>query len=158
MMNSSELSALLKKQKLVQGSDALATALADKVSVEEVSKGTVVMEEDTQGDDMLFILSGKFSVIVGATKLSEFGPGNHVGEMSVVDAETARSASIVADQDSSVGRLQREDFTAIANQFPELWKGLTLELSNRLRQTNKWLTRWEPPMERPEIEEDPVKE
>lgn len=157
-MNSSELSDLLKKQNLVSNNDPLATALAGKISVEDVSKGTVVMEEDAPGDDMLFILSGQFSVLVEGTKLSELTGGNHVGEMAVVDAENTRSASIVADVDSSVGRLNRNDFTAIANEFPELWKGLAVELASRLRQTNRYLTQWEPPMERPDIEEDPIKE
>ena len=158
MMNSSELSELLKKQKLVSDNDSLASALAEKVTVEEVTKGTVAMEEDSPGDDMLFILSGKFSVLVGGTKLSELATGNHVGEMSVVDSENTRSASIVADVDSSVGRLNREDFSAIANEFPELWKSIAVELASRLRQTNGYLTRWEPPIERPDVEEDPIKE
>jgi len=143
----------LMNQLLVENNRELAERLAENCQVENVEKGKIIMEEDTSGNELLMILSGKFQVFVGGTRLSELSEGNHVGDMAIVDPDSKRSATIVAGEDSVVARIDGEHFSAVAESYPQLWKNLAVELANRLRQTNRWMTEWEPKPRDPDIEE-----
>lgn len=146
-MDKASLIEALKSQRLVSGQTDLAEHLASCCTVENVPSGTVVMEEDDAGSDLLLILQGNFSVMVGGSRVSTLEAGNHVGEMAVVDPDSNRSATVVASEDSVVARLTDSNFESVANTYPLLWKNLTLELANRLRQTNRWMSQWEPKAE-----------
>lgn len=155
-METSQLIAALKDQFLLEGDENLARRIAEKMSVESVDEDAILMEEDDPGSDLFFILSGGVDVIVGGTRLNQIKEHYHVGDMAIVDPKGKRSATILATVPSTVGKVSGADFEAIANEFPILWKNLAVELANRLRQTNRWLTEFETGTEPPAIDDEAV--
>jgi CRP-like cAMP-binding protein len=153
-METSQLIDALKKQFLVEGDESLAKQLSERMTVEAVEEDGIIMEEDDSGTDMFFILEGGVDVIVGGTRLNKIAEHYHVGDMAIVDPQGKRSATIVATTNSVVGRVEGNQFEALANENPKLWKNLAVELANRLRQTNRWLTEFEPAAEPPLIEDE----
>jgi CRP/FNR family cyclic AMP-dependent transcriptional regulator len=61
-------------------------------------------------------------------------PGDHVGEMALIDPSHPRSATVTALERTEVACVSEGDFTTIAEKYPIMWRRLCLELGNRLRQ------------------------
>lgn len=98
-----------------------------------------VIAEGSEGDDMYVVISGKVRVHSGDTTIAHLGPGDHFGEMSLLD-KAPRSASITAVQPTLLLRLTREDFFEMIRKESNtakkiLWNFLQV-LTHRLRQTN----------------------
>ncbi|MGA9723857.1 MAG: hypothetical protein WBQ86_15470 [Candidatus Binatus sp.] len=53
--------------------------------------------------------------------------------VAVVDPLTFRSASVTGTSDSVVARITDADFSALADEYPRLWRRIALELADRLR-------------------------
>ena len=56
--------------------------------------------------------------------------------MALVDPKARRSAAVVALEDSVVARIAEPEFSVLANENPIIWKNLSCELADRLRQRN----------------------
>ena len=72
----------------------------------------------------------------GERILAVLGPGNVVGELSMIDGEP-RSASVVALSDSKLSFVSRAIFEVFGRKRPELYRHLTTLLVHRLRYTNE---------------------
>ena len=119
-------------QLLVHDKD-LAQAIARRAKLEEVLAGTHIIEQGARDSDLFLILKGSFSISVDGRVVAHKRAGEHVGEMSVVDPHTRRSASVIATVDSVVARVAEPDFSALADRYPRLWRRIALELAQRLR-------------------------
>jgi CRP-like cAMP-binding protein len=111
----------LVSQNLVVGNRALAEELADRVEVCAVSKGELLISQGAGDNDIYFILSGSFDVIVNGQKVAILGPTEHVGEMAAVQPPQKRSASVVATDNAIVARLSAEAFTDLGNRYPQMF-------------------------------------
>ena len=67
--------------------------------------------------------------------LALLGPGNIVGELSIID-DLPRSASVVAVRPTSLSFLSRTAFEQFAKEHPEIYKSLVKLLAARLRETD----------------------
>jgi CRP/FNR family cyclic AMP-dependent transcriptional regulator len=67
--------------------------------------------------------------------LSLLGPGEIVGELSMIDG-LPRSSSIFAVRDCTLSFISREQFVECTKQHPEIYRYLTNVLAARLRETN----------------------
>lgn len=99
--------------------------------------GIEVMTAGTHGEFVYVILSGTMKVFVPQLDgpdviLAILGPGDPVGEMSVVD-QAGRSATVITLEESSVVWMNRVDFQAALNTVPRISQNLLQILSNRLR-------------------------
>lgn len=115
----------------------VAFAVERHLKLEEVSAGTKLIEQGAYDTDLFLILSGSFSVAIDGFIVARKNAGEHVGEMTVVDPFTPRSASVVAISDSVVARISEPEFSALADEYPRLWRRIALELATRLRQRNR---------------------
>ena len=102
-------------------------------------KDQMIIEEGSTGDDMYVVVGGKVRVHSGDTTITHLGPGDHFGEMSLVD-KAPRSASITAVEPTTLLRLTRDDFFTMIRKEADtakkvLWNFLQV-LTHRLRQTN----------------------
>lgn len=125
----------LTSQPLIRDQN-LAVAVARRVNLEAVLAGTRLIQQGTSGSDLFLILDGAFSIVISGRIVAHLKAGEHVGEMSVVDPEMTRSASVTAISDSVVARITEPDFSALAERFPQLWRRIALQLAGRLRQGN----------------------
>lgn len=127
---------VLREQRVVAGNAALVEAIADRVEVQEVVSGQVLIAQGASDTDMYFILAGAFDISVNGRRIAQRGIGEHVGEMAAIQPTQNRSASVIATEKGVVARLAEPNLVAIGQQFPELWHWIAKSLARRLLQRN----------------------
>ena len=60
-----------------------------------------VLEEGDAGDEMFIVLTGRVRVHSGDANIAQLGPGQHFGEMALVD-KVPRSASVTSEEPSQI--------------------------------------------------------
>lgn len=110
------------------------------VDVQGYDAGQRVIEEGEEGDAMFIVLTGEASVRSGDTKIATLGPGQHFGEMALVD-KVPRSASVYAEAPSKLMIMRRRDFFDVVRKDHDvavklLWAFLGV-LTERLRRTSR---------------------
>jgi CRP/FNR family cyclic AMP-dependent transcriptional regulator len=108
---------------------------------QELPAGVRLMALDTQGDSAYVIRHGAVKVHVELEDgrdviVAILGPGEIVGEMSIVDRET-RSGSVATLEDSVLFWIDREELQSCLRTMPKLALNLTEILSRRLRIANE---------------------
>ncbi len=103
-------------------------------------KGDVVVEEGDEGEEMFIVLTGRVRVHSGEAVFTHLGPGEHFGEMALIDKAT-RSASVTADEESKLLGLRRKAFFELIRKDRDvavklLWSFLGV-LAGRLRNTSR---------------------
>ena len=103
--------------------------------------GTTLMTAEQAGEAVYFILRGTVKVHIeqesgGDVIISILGPGDSVGEMSVLDEET-RSASVATLATSELLWLDRATFRRCLLAMPALGHNLSCALSARLRHADR---------------------
>lgn len=128
---------MLRSQKIVERENAIARDLAAIATpmVFGPAKGesTLITEGDTT-TDIYFLLTGAVSIRIKRREVAVRSPGDHVGEMALIDPIHTRSASVIATERTEVARVSRQDFLNLTQTYPQLWERLCIELGNRLRQ------------------------
>jgi CRP/FNR family cyclic AMP-dependent transcriptional regulator len=130
---------LLREQRMVQGSDALAEELSKLVEIKDLRAGDVLIEEGGDDTDLYFILDGVFNVLVRGKRIGQRSAGTQVGEMAAVQPGQRRSAMVVAFSDSLVAKLTEADLVALGMKFPDIWRQIARELSRRLLERNRFI-------------------
>jgi signal transduction histidine kinase len=110
----------------------LAAALTEK----EVLKGSSIIRKGDEGDAVFFIVSGKVRVHDGNHVLARLESGQVFGEYSLIDQRT-RSASVTADENCLLLRLDYRDFYQTAAGNPGILRGVLKELIQRMRDMNQ---------------------
>ncbi len=145
-MGDSALSEVLCNQILIRGDSSICDEFKKVIVLREVQNEETLIKQGGADNNIYFILSGLFSVHVNGRKVATRLPGQHVGEMSLIDHTSRRSASVIATETSLVASVSEADFSSIANRYPQIWRRIAVELSNRLKQRNRFL---EPPRNQP---------
>lgn len=99
--------------------------------------GAILFMEGDVAHEAVVLLEGDLKVVVGSADgrdvvLDVFGPGELVGEWSVIDGKT-RSATVTALSDALVLSLPAAQFRAFLDRHPEVREGLLLDTIGRLR-------------------------
>ncbi|MEZ4595264.1 MAG: cyclic nucleotide-binding domain-containing protein, partial [Chloroflexota bacterium] len=116
---------------------SLERRVLDQVMVEQRYKpGEIVVHEGQYGDIAFLIWSGRVAVVQGnfanPAGVHYRGPGEVVGEMSLIDNKP-RSASIVALDDVRLLGIYRKDFFELLHIDPNFSTNMMELLSSRLR-------------------------
>lgn len=130
----------LLQHKMVAGNRPLAEAIADATAISEVQPGMSIIEQEGHDNDIYLIISGTFGIFVHGREIAIRQPGDHVGEMAAVEPSQRRSASVVAREVSVVAKLSEDEFSELAERYPQVWRIVAKELSRRLRQRNALVT------------------
>lgn len=134
----------IKNQLIVRNNEELAVRLCDVVELSEVEPGATIITQDGDEDDLFLIFSGRVSVQVHGREVAVPKAGEHVGEMAVIDTSAKRSASVFALEQTVLGKISEPVFSELAEQFPDLWRQLAVQLGNRLRQRNDLINQRNP--------------
>ena len=130
---------LLRRVDLVAGLDRVTLArLVTHLDPIAVPRGTAVCEQDDRADALFIVGRGAFGIFAredgGAERrLNTLGPGDHFGEMALLTDDT-RSATVRADSDGEVLRLDRETFLRLLDDDPHVGRAIAAALARRLRQ------------------------
>ena len=120
------------------------------LEMKQCAKGSVLFNEGDSGDYIGIIVSGKLDVKKqtefkgGQLIIASLKEGSFVGEMSLVNENEPRSATVEASEDSELIILKRESLDALSEKHPaigiKILKGLNHVLAVRLRKTVERLT------------------
>lgn len=136
--------ALLKKMELFHGLSSLEIVQVSKrITHRKVDAGEVVIEQGSVGSSLFIVRAGHLVASVakrdGQEVLGEFGPGDHFGEIALID-HGPRSAEIRATSPAELLELTRENFRQIIDFSPDLktqiYENLLRELCVKIRRTN----------------------
>jgi CRP-like cAMP-binding protein len=108
-------------------------ALADEVDVPE---GKVLTQEGKVGREFFVIASGRAKVTRGRKKVTELGPGEFFGEMSLLD-HSPRSATVTAISDLELYVLDGRSFATLLEDAPSVAKKIMRGIAERLRRAEK---------------------
>lgn len=96
-----------------------------------VPAGAALVREDDAGREAFIIAEGEAEVISGGDLVAEIGPGELVGEMSLLDNQP-RSATVVARTPLRVLVMDPRQFAALFSD-PHAAQWIAASLSHRLR-------------------------
>ncbi len=111
--------------------------LADIAAIlEEVrhEAGAVIIEKGAPGDSMYVIVEGRVRVYDGERTIATLGERDIFGELALLDPEP-RFASVAAEADTRLFRLDREAFLELMSGNIEIVRGVLHVLCERLRRT-----------------------
>ena len=129
----------LRSQFLVAGNSRLARELAADVILQDFKPGQELTIQGQCDNDIYFILSGSVSVIVNGRNVATRKPGEHIGEMALIDTTARRSATVKTQEQTVVAKVTERDFTRIANKYPDMWRRIAVAVAERLRERSKFL-------------------
>ncbi len=124
-------------QTLIQGSEPIAKEFAGVAKVIPCEPGRVLIQQHDASKDLYLVLVGSFSITVNGREVAQRQARQSVGEMSLADPASRRSATVIALEDSIVVSIPEAAFARIARKHPELWRRIASELAERLRQRNE---------------------
>ncbi len=133
--------AALKRSEIFQSlSDGDIDAIAGRAIPRRVERGAPILRRGAPNGGMIVVMSGRVRVSVVSedgkeVTLNVLGPGQVLGEMSLLDGE-ASSADVTAQEDCVLLVIERGQFLNLLRQNAELCLHLMAMLSRRLRQTN----------------------
>ncbi len=83
-------------------------------------KGMVFSKEGERGDEIAVLLEGAVEIRHGDAVLAQLGPGEHFGEMALLDDTARRSATVVAITPVVVAYLSRHHFDTLLATTPSI--------------------------------------
>ena len=135
---------ILKNVKLFSGlSSKNIKRIAGIFKERSFKRGETIVEQGKPGIGLFVIVSGSVQIIKKTAGGDEFeiavtGPGDFIGEMSVLDG-ALRSASVIAVEDTNCLALVSWDFKALMNNNPEIALEILPVVVERFRETNEKL-------------------
>lgn len=106
--------------------------IAVKLTEVKVDAGETIFEKGDPGDCLYIIIDGKVNVHDGEMVVNTLGKLEFFGEMAALDPE-ARSASVTAQEATSLFRLDREALSGLMAEHPVIAQNIIHILSQRLR-------------------------
>jgi len=117
--------------------------LAESCSEQTFEKEDVLVHQGDPGSTLLIIVSGKARITKTTAddiiiEVALCGPGDVIGEMSVLDS-APRSASIIAAEKTTCLVLDSQDFLPLLLKHPEITVEILFTVVKRFRDTNQQL-------------------
>lgn len=112
-------------------SDAELTDLAALVDECAVPEGTVLLRQGAIGRSSYVIVEGWASVSVSGTPIAAVGPGDHIGEMAMLD-DQPRSATVTAQSPMRLLEIGPAAMSTFLSQ-PEVLRAIAVGLAGRVR-------------------------
>ena len=108
----------------------LIARLADEVDVPD---GHVLMRQGDIGQEFFVIVEGRVRVERDGTEINALGPGDFLGEMSLID-ETRRSATAIADGPAKLLVIAHREFNTLLDSSSSIRSSIMRSMASRLRQ------------------------
>jgi phosphoserine phosphatase RsbU/P len=120
--------------------------LAETLQAEDLLAGTVLFHEGERGERFYIVIQGEIEIFKrledgGEQVVAVRGPGEYVGEMSLISASGLRTGGARARTDGEVLVMTREDFDALLHRYPSLGYTLARVMGERLEQAHSSSTR-----------------
>ncbi len=136
-----EYTELLGKVSIFHGLDSRALdQLGARLKPVDYAKDALIVGQDDHGDSLFIIETGRVKVVLYGESgremiLTLFRGGDFFGEMSLLDGQP-RSANVIAQENSRVLVLSRDDFVKHLTEFPATALNILSEMCMRLRRAD----------------------
>jgi CRP/FNR family cyclic AMP-dependent transcriptional regulator len=110
--------------------------IARRFNEHRFSKGETVVKEGSVGDSFFLIDSGEADVFIGGKGRTTLKPGDHFGEVALID-EGTRMASIIASTELVLYELTSRDFRSLVESNGVVGWKLLRQLVKLLRATRQ---------------------
>ncbi len=104
-----------------------------------VGPGTRLTVEGEAGREAFVIVEGTATVNKGGSDVAILGPGDHVGELALLDGGP-RTATVTADTDMTVLVMSKPAFNGVLDEVPTLAHKLLVSVARRLRESEQSLS------------------
>ncbi len=132
--------AVVTEHRLVANRQELAERLVAAGELIEVPAGTAVINQGDQTSDVFFIVAGKVEVRVNGKVVANRFPGDPIGEMAAIEPSQPRAASVIPLETTVLLKVSEAEFSAAAEQFPDVWRRIAATLARRLAERNHLVT------------------
>ena len=112
--------------------------IADMAKEMRFAPGEEVTTEATRGGRFHLILEGRATVTNGRRTLATLGPGDTIGEMSLLDGQP-RSATVTAVDPMRTLTVASWNFRTLLRKEPSIMEKVMLQLVQRLREADRSL-------------------
>lgn len=102
----------------------------------KVNAGTILVDQGAMGREAFVLMEGTATVSRNGRKVGTVGPGDAVGELSLLD-HGPRTARVVADTDVTALVLSAREFAGIIEEVPGLAHKLLAQLAARVRELDR---------------------
>jgi CRP/FNR family transcriptional regulator, cyclic AMP receptor protein len=113
--------------------------LSDFIQEKTARTGDTIFREEDLGDEMYLVRTGQVSIhqelTSGPALIETVEPGGYFGEMAIID-DLPRTASALADVDTSLLVLHKNDFRAAVQDYPDIAFEIFREFTRRLRRAD----------------------
>lgn len=113
-------------------------ALAEHTTERRFEKGDVVAEQGAPNDGLLLLVEGEMEVHRGDRLFKTLGPGDYVGDMSLLDG-APHMVDVVATESGRGLFLAGYQFQVVLKNYPEVAMEIIKVLVARIRETVGWL-------------------
>ena len=115
--------------------------LQSMLQVKNLQPGEILFREGEPGEHFYILTDGKLDVLLGVDTqeellLNTIGPGEYLGEMSLIVPGGERTATARANRASILLAMSRDEFNALLKEYPVLSQSMVRVLSKRLDSTN----------------------
>ncbi len=115
--------------------------LQSMLMVKTLQPGEILFREGDLGEHFYILTDGELEILLGAGTHEELvlniiGPGEYLGEMSLIIPGGERTATARARQQATLLAMSRDEFNALLQQYPMLVQSMVRVLSERLDSTN----------------------
>lgn len=115
--------------------------LAENLRAEDILAGAILFREGEHGDRFYIVIQGEIEIFKefadgGDQVIAVRGPGEYVGEMSLLSANGRRTAGARAATDGEVLVMTRADFDALLHRHPPLGYEMARVMGERLEQAH----------------------
>lgn len=99
-------------------------------------RGDLLAIEGEAGNSLFLVRSGRVEVLKGEVVFTHRGPGELLGEMSILD-EAPRSASVRAAEEVEAYEIPQAAFLTLLHDRPQLFLSITRQIIARLRESDQ---------------------
>jgi len=116
--------------------------MVNDLPVETYEAGAYIFREGEAGENLYVVMEGSLEVLMGADSPDELllrtcGPGEYIGEMSLILPEGKRTATVRAKTRTRTWVMNRTKFQEILKRWPMIAYSMVRILSERLGATNE---------------------
>jgi CRP-like cAMP-binding protein len=106
--------------------------IAELVEEVQAEEGAVLTEQGKPGQECYIVVEGEASFEVGGERKGSIGPGEPIGEMSLID-NRPRSGTVRALTPMKLLALDAKRFRTLLDEMPKANRAIMAKLSERLR-------------------------
>lgn len=115
--------------------------LQGMLQVKTLEPGEILFREGELGEYFYILTDGELEILLGVGTreellLNTLGPGEYLGEMSLIIPGGERTATARARQKATLLAMSRDEFNALLEHYPMLVQSMVRVLSERLDSTN----------------------